>query len=80
MVTVTVSRKREQFEDEDCGDEATWTMFITKMLSATFSYQSIIIHTQCYATSQECDYTMHYTRFHLYRYLENSCAPCFFHI
>ena len=48
----------------------SWRMRIVEMkqlgqclslrwLSATCSYQSIIIHTQCYATSQECGYTTH---------------------
>ena len=56
----------------------SWRMRIVEMkqlgqclslrwLSATCSYQSIIIHTQCYATSQECGYTMHYTLQPLFR-------------
>ena len=43
-----------------CGDEATWTISL-RWLSPTCSYQSIIIHTQCYTTSQECGYATHST-------------------
>ena len=34
---------------------------IHKMVVSTCSYQSVIIHTQCYATSEECGYTTHGT-------------------
>ena len=62
MVTVTVSRKREQLENEDIVEmKQLGQCLALRWLCLTCSYQSIITHTQCYATSQECSYTTHCT-------------------